>query len=90
MRFYFFNQFMKLIFFRYWRHDVDTAEEYYLKSLEINPNFVRCLREYGNLINYKGIFFTTLLLLSINYDKFSRNKRVLTNFFHSVDAYRFY
>lgn len=41
-------------FLRYWRHDVDVAEEYFLTALEINPNFVRCLREYGNLINYRG------------------------------------
>lgn len=36
------------------RHELDTAEEYYLKALQVNPNYVSCMREYGNLMNYRG------------------------------------
>jgi len=31
-----------------------VAEEYYQKALQLNPNFVSCLREYGNLLNHRG------------------------------------
>ncbi len=39
---------------RYWRHELDLAEDFYLKALKINPNYVTCMREYANLMNYRG------------------------------------
>eukprot|EP01126_Amoeba_proteus_P011650 TRINITY_DN1473_c0_g2_i6.p1 TRINITY_DN1473_c0_g2~~TRINITY_DN1473_c0_g2_i6.p1 ORF type:complete len:275 (-),score=74.91 TRINITY_DN1473_c0_g2_i6:37-789(-) len=41
-------------FLRYWRNEIDVAEDNYLDALKSNPNFVSCIREYGNLLNYRG------------------------------------
>jgi len=38
-------------FLRYWRNEMDLAEEYYLRALELNPNYMSCLREYGNMLS---------------------------------------
>jgi hypothetical protein len=33
----------------------EAAEEYYLQSLESDPNTVACLLQYGNLLFEKGL-----------------------------------
>lgn len=33
----------------------DQAEEYYLRSLEADPNNAACLQEYGNFLHEKGL-----------------------------------
>eukprot|EP00028_Trichosphaerium_sp_Am-I-7-wt_P002255 CAMPEP_0168516550 /NCGR_PEP_ID=MMETSP0405-20121227/5473_1 /TAXON_ID=498012 /ORGANISM="Trichosphaerium sp, Strain Am-I-7 wt" /LENGTH=511 /DNA_ID=CAMNT_0008536291 /DNA_START=723 /DNA_END=2258 /DNA_ORIENTATION=+ len=38
-------------FLRYWRHEMDFAENYYLQALEIQPNYLNCIREYGNMLS---------------------------------------
>lgn len=39
-------------FGRYWRNEIDLAEDHYLNALKENPNFVSCIREFGNLMNW--------------------------------------
>lgn len=41
-----------ILFCRYWRNEIDQAEDHYLEALKENPNFVSCIREFGNLMNW--------------------------------------